>query len=108
MILGAAYMLYLYRRVIFGFEYPGAGAARHGRHDDDDLGQRSDRALSRSRIAEPGALRAGRFARDNGALDRGGLKYFVLGALASGMLLYGASLVYGFAGTTSFDSWRSC
>src|SRR5205085_879083 len=31
-----------------------------------------------------------------------GLKYFVLGALASGMLLYGISLVYGFAGTTSF------
>src|SRR2546429_6243501 len=32
-----------------------------------------------------------------------GLKYFVLGALSSGMLLYGASLVYGFAGTTGFD-----
>lgn len=32
-----------------------------------------------------------------------GLKYFVLGALASGMLLYGSSLVYGFAGTTNFD-----
>ena len=31
-----------------------------------------------------------------------GLKYFVLGALSSGMLLYGCSLVYGFAGTTSF------
>ncbi|MDB6181346.1 NADH-quinone oxidoreductase subunit NuoN [Paracoccus fistulariae] len=31
-----------------------------------------------------------------------GLKYFVLGALSSGMLLYGASLVYGFSGTTSF------
>ena len=31
-----------------------------------------------------------------------GLKYFVLGALSSGMLLYGASLVYGFTGTTSF------
>ncbi|MFV0409144.1 MAG: NADH-quinone oxidoreductase subunit NuoN [Paracoccus sp. (in: a-proteobacteria)] len=31
-----------------------------------------------------------------------GLKYFVLGSLSSGMLLYGASLVYGFAGTTSF------
>ena len=31
-----------------------------------------------------------------------GLKYFVLGALASGMLLYGASLIYGFAGTTEF------
>ncbi|MDA0358980.1 MAG: NADH-quinone oxidoreductase subunit NuoN [Proteobacteria bacterium] len=33
-----------------------------------------------------------------------GLKYFLLGALSSGMLLYGASLVYGFAGTTSFSS----
>jgi NADH-quinone oxidoreductase subunit N len=32
-----------------------------------------------------------------------GLKYFVLGALASGMLLYGSSLIYGFAGTTNFD-----
>lgn len=32
-----------------------------------------------------------------------GLKYFVLGALASGMLLYGSSLVYGFAGTTNFE-----
>ena len=31
-----------------------------------------------------------------------GLKYFLLGALSSGLLLYGASLVYGFAGTTSF------
>jgi NADH-quinone oxidoreductase subunit N len=31
-----------------------------------------------------------------------GLKYFVLGALSSGLLLYGASLTYGFAGTTSF------
>ena len=32
-----------------------------------------------------------------------GLKYFVLGALSSGLLLYGASLTYGFAGTTPFD-----
>ena len=32
-----------------------------------------------------------------------GLKYFLLGALSSGMLLYGASLVYGYAGTTSFS-----
>src|SRR3546814_5572335 len=31
-----------------------------------------------------------------------GLKYFVLGALASGMLLYGISLLYGFTGTTDF------
>src|SRR5690625_3389946 len=33
-----------------------------------------------------------------------GLKYFVLGSLASGMLLYGLSMVYGFTGTTSFDA----
>ena len=31
-----------------------------------------------------------------------GLKYFVLGALSSGMLLYGCSLIYGFTGTVSF------
>ncbi len=36
-----------------------------------------------------------------------GLKYFVLGALASGMLLYGSSLVYGFAGTTNFEVMAS-
>jgi NADH-quinone oxidoreductase subunit N len=43
------------------------------------------------------------FARDNVRSTEAGLKYFVLGAVASGMLLFGASLVYGFAGTTSFD-----
>ena len=40
--------------------------------------------------------------RDSVRATEAGLKYFVLGALASGILLYGASLVYGFAGTTSF------
>ncbi len=43
------------------------------------------------------------FDRDNLRSTEAGLKYFVLGALASGMLLYGCSLVYGFAGTLSFD-----
>ena len=43
------------------------------------------------------------FNRDSERSSEAGLKYFVLGALSSGMLLYGASLVYGFAGTTSFD-----
>lgn len=43
------------------------------------------------------------FDRDNERSAEAGLKYFVLGALASGLLLYGASLVYGFAGTTNFD-----
>ncbi|HEX3881613.1 MAG TPA: NADH-quinone oxidoreductase subunit NuoN [Stellaceae bacterium] len=42
------------------------------------------------------------FDRDSRRSSEAGLKYFVLGALASGMLLYGASLVYGFSGTTSF------
>src|SRR5881275_2898278 len=44
------------------------------------------------------------FDRDSVRSTEAGLKYFVLGALASGMLLYGASLVYGFTGTTSFTS----
>ncbi|BCJ90754.1 NADH-quinone oxidoreductase subunit N [Terrihabitans soli] len=40
--------------------------------------------------------------RDNLKSTEAGLKYFVLGALSSGMLLYGCSLVYGYAGTVSF------
>lgn len=40
--------------------------------------------------------------RDSVKSSEAGLKYFVLGSLSSGMLLYGASLVYGFSGTTSF------
>ena len=44
------------------------------------------------------------FQRDDTRSSEAGLKYFVLGALASGMLLYGSSLVYGFGGSTSFDA----
>src|SRR5271156_4022589 len=40
--------------------------------------------------------------RDSLRSTEAGLKYFVLGALSSGMLLYGASLIYGFTGTVSF------
>jgi NADH-quinone oxidoreductase subunit N len=40
--------------------------------------------------------------RDNLRSTEAGLKYFVLGALSSGMLLYGASLIYGFTGTVKF------
>jgi NADH-quinone oxidoreductase subunit N len=43
------------------------------------------------------------FDRDSVRSTEAGLKYFVLGALASGLLLYGASLIYGFTGTTSFQ-----
>lgn len=42
------------------------------------------------------------FHRDSTRSAEAGLKYFVLGALASGLLLYGASLVYGFSGSTSY------
>ncbi len=42
------------------------------------------------------------FQRDNVRSSESGLKYFVLGALSSGMLLYGMSLVYGFTGVTTF------
>jgi NADH-quinone oxidoreductase subunit N len=41
--------------------------------------------------------------RDDARSSEAGLKYFVLGALSSGMLLYGASLIYGFTGTISFQ-----
>jgi NADH-quinone oxidoreductase subunit N len=44
------------------------------------------------------------FDRDSTRSSEAGLKYFVLGALSSGMLLYGASMIYGFAGTTSFTA----
>jgi len=44
------------------------------------------------------------FRRDSARSAEAGLKYFVLGALSSGMLLYGASLVYGFTGSTQFAS----
>lgn len=40
--------------------------------------------------------------RDSAKSTEAGLKYFVLGALSSGFLLYGASLIYGYTGTTSF------
>ena len=44
------------------------------------------------------------FHRGESRSSEAGLKYFVLGALASGILLYGITLVYGFAGATGFDT----
>ncbi|ABC63412.1 NADH-quinone oxidoreductase subunit NuoN [Erythrobacter litoralis] len=46
------------------------------------------------------------FLRNDTRSAEAGLKYFVLGALASGILLYGMSLVYGFTGTTDFEGVR--
>ncbi len=47
------------------------------------------------------------FRRDQLRSSEAGLKYFVLGALSSGMLLYGCSMIYGFTGTTSFAGLAS-
>jgi len=44
------------------------------------------------------------FDRDSARSSEAGLKYFVLGALASGMMLYGISMIYGFSGSTGFDT----
>ncbi len=43
------------------------------------------------------------FNRDQSKSSEAGLKYFVLSALSSGLLLYGCSLIYGFSGSTNFD-----
>jgi NADH-quinone oxidoreductase subunit N len=50
---------------------------------------------------------AASFRRDSVRATEAGLKYFMLGALASGLLLYGASLTYGFTGTTNFTGIAS-
>lgn len=51
-----------------------------------------------------GAYVLAAFARDDSRSSEAGLKYFVLGALASGLLLYGASLIYGFTGAVEFGA----
>ncbi|KWV96086.1 NADH-quinone oxidoreductase subunit NuoN [Erythrobacter sp. AP23] len=47
------------------------------------------------------------FLRNDDRSAEAGLKYFVLGALASGIILYGVSLVYGFTGTTNYEGVRA-
>ena len=49
-----------------------------------------------------GAVALAAFKRDSSRSSEAGMKYFVLGALSSGMLLYGASLIYGFTGHVGF------
>jgi NADH-quinone oxidoreductase subunit N len=46
------------------------------------------------------------FDRDSARSTEAAMKYFVLGALASGLLLYGMSMVYGATGTLEFSVWR--
>ncbi|MBX7481193.1 NADH-quinone oxidoreductase subunit NuoN [Qipengyuania qiaonensis] len=47
------------------------------------------------------------FLKQDGRSSEAGLKYFVLGALASGIILYGVSLVYGFTGSTNYEGIRA-
>ncbi|WP_435201042.1 NADH-quinone oxidoreductase subunit NuoN [Qipengyuania sp. 902] len=47
------------------------------------------------------------FLRNDTRSAEAGLKYFVLGALASGIILYGVSLVYGFTGSTNYEGIRA-
>ena len=75
-LLGAALAIimsldYIEREGMRALRVPGADPVRHARHDDDGLGQRPDRALSRPRAAEPGALRRRRLPPRSTALDRG-------------------------------------
>jgi len=72
------------------------------RHADAHLGGRSHCALSRPRIDESCALRGRGDQSRFHPLVGSRAQYFILGALSSGMLLYGASLVYGFTGTVTF------
>ena len=47
------------------------------------------------------------FLKEDSRSSEAGLKYFVLGALASGIILYGVSLVYGFTGSTNYEGIRA-
>ena len=74
--------------------------AGDARHDADDLGQRPDRrSMSASSCRAWRSTSSPPSSATSLRSTEAGLKYFVLGALSSGMLLYGASLIYGFAGT---------
>ncbi len=74
------------------------------RHHADDLGQRPDfRFIWRSNCSRWHSYVVAAINRDSLRSTEAGLKYFVLGALSSGMLLYGMSLVYGFTGNTGFE-----
>jgi NADH-quinone oxidoreductase subunit N len=72
-------------------------------HGHDGFGDRSTHALYRPRIEfSLASYVLASFLRVDERSAEAGLKYFVLGSLASGILLFGMSLLYGFTGSTSF------
>ena len=89
------------------FRVPGADPLRHHRHDDHGGCHQPHDPLSGAGAAIAGALRDRRLCtRHACVLSEAGLKYFVLGSLASGLLLYGISLTYGFSGLHGFRPRR--
>ena len=72
------------------------------RHDGHGLVGRPDRAHMGLELQSLALYVIASLRRDSVRSTEAGLKYFILGALSSGLLLYGASLVYGYAGTTVF------
>ena len=77
-----------------------AGAVRAARHDGDDLRRTAcSRCTSASSCCRCRCTRWSRCNRDSASRAEAAMKYFVLGALASGMLLYGMSMIYGATGT---------
>ena len=85
-------------------EYYVLGHVRPAGHDDHDLGEQPADDVSRTRDARIVAVRAGcvrpRITRTR---PKSAMKYFVLGAIASGALLYGISWVYGVTGSIQLD-----
>ena len=88
------------------FEYPMLAPVLGARHVDDGLGQQPLALYMALELQSLPLYVLAAFNRDKLRSTEAGLKYFVLGALASGMLLYGCSLVYGFTGTLNFDAHR--
>ena len=90
------------RRKLAEVRVPGAGAAGDRRHDDDVSANDLIALYLGLELQSLALYVLAAFRRDDVRSSEAGLKYFVLGALSSGMLLYGASLIYGFTGSTSF------
>ena len=95
---------YLERERLLAPEYYAAGAARHRGHDVPRRRRGPDRPLPRARGhvgrgVRPGGLQPARAPFSAEAA----LKYFLIGAFASGFLLYGIALVYGATGTTNLS-----
>ena len=90
------------REAIERFEYPVLIVLGRARHDGDGFGQRPAVLYIGLELQSLSLYVVAAIRRDSVKSSEAGLKYFVLGALASGMLLFGASLVYGFSGTTAF------